>query len=212
MAAAGDIYMVFDIKNPKNLKAIGRMENANSIGPSVDSGDIDTIKDEPNLQKLSANIDKVFEVNDSVIVKLVKIANEILYIPGFVVEVVPAVAASEAPTYNIGLAKDRTIIGVEEKNIARNIPLKEPLPASAVPGEEGWFFSDTVLLSLLGPNQEITYAAYAAKASDITTNPNGVRKIKVKSLKMSDASVGENDSYELTDPIDLAEKKKYNPS
>ena len=185
MAEKGDIYMVFDKAiGTKTLKAIGTMETTDKIGTPIVgiSGTIPDIKHKPIqlLATLSANIDKVFKVNESVIVKLDDGGGtEFLYIPGFVVAVVPDPAGG-SPTYNIGLAKNSTIIGVKEKNIARNVQLAA--------GDEGWFFSDTVLVSLLGPSQEITYDNYVRQVADIISDPNGARKIKATAVNLGSES------------------------
>jgi len=177
MALAGDIYMVFDkdISTP-TLKAMGKMDTTDKIGTPIDgiSGTIPDIKRKPIqlLATLSANIDKVFKVNESVIVKLEDGGGtEFLYIPGFVVGPVPA--PGPGAKYNIGLAKDREITGVEEKNIARNVPLKV--------GEAGWFFSDVVLGNIVkgnGDNKKMTYANYVAQVAEIISSVNGARKIE----------------------------------
>jgi len=195
MAAAGDIYMVFKQDDLTKLKAMGKMESNNTIGASVNDIEVDTNDvGQKNMlkSKFAAKLDKEFKVTDSVIVKLEK-DDSFLYIPGFVVEVVAAAAAA-APTYNIGVAKDSTITAVKEENIAKNVPLTVD--------QEGWFFSDTVLSSLLDGTQTITYTDYAKKAEDIITKVDGARKIKVDNT----TKIGSDDAYEINPAIVLAGK------
>ena len=195
--------MVFDKDIKKQaLKAMGTMKNANEIGTPIDSISGNTKAFSPiQLTTLSANIDKVFAKDESVIVKL-KDADKILYIPGFVVE------GGGAAPYTIGLAKDITITGVDEQNIAKNIQLDD------ADNNEGWFFSDAVLGSFAGAGNSTTYGEYIKKIEDITTHANSVRKIKVSSLASSPDAIKkasettpptspDKDSYELTAVITL---------
>jgi hypothetical protein len=196
MSEAGDIYMVFKPDDPTKLKAMGKMKSNDTIGASVNDIEVDTNDvGQKNMlkSKFAAKLDKEFNVTDSVIVKLEK-GGSFLYIPGFVVEVVAAAAAAAAPTYNIGVAKDSTITAVKEENIAKNVPLTA--------GQEGWFFSDTVLGSLLDGTQTITYEKYAIKAEDIITKVNGARKIKVENT----IKIGSDDAYEINPAIVLDAK------
>lgn len=195
----GDIYMVFDkdIATP-TLKAMGTMASVNDMGLNIITAAVDPSDPKNNkaiTEKFAANFDKIFAPNESVIVKLEN-GGEFLYIPGFVESVVPGAPA----TYTIGVAKDREITGVEEKNIAKNVPLTD-----AAGNNEGWFFSDTVLGSLLESTQTITYNNYNTKIKDIIASKDGARKIKAIRLFNSDSSKPDNDSYEI-DTIKLGEK------
>jgi hypothetical protein len=210
----GDIYLIFDKENPGKLKAMGKMKDAKQMAEPVKevSGEVATIKADPKIkQRISSNLNRKFEKGYSVIVKL-EHDNKFLYIPGFVVDI--EVAGDGSMRYKIGVAKDKTITGVQQNQIARNDAL-EPANPPNPPNNEGWFFSDVVLGSLLdGNNTELDYKAYAAKMDDIITNANGVRKITVQSLtsspdaikkasETSPATTADQDSYQLTDPIEL---------
>jgi hypothetical protein len=190
----GDIYMVFD--SNEKLHAIGKMEDVDIFGPNIITDPIDiqdANKRKTVKSKFAAKLDKEFEVEGSVIVKLEK-GGSFLYIPGFVEKIEQAPSAGTPGKYTIGIARDSRITEVNEENIAKNVPLGI--------NEEGWFFSDTVLGSLLDGNQSISYTDYANKAGEIITKVDGARKITATALAKSDPTKPE-DSYTI-DPINLA--------
>jgi len=153
MAAAGDIYMVFDKTEPTILKAMGKMTDNNTIGASVNDNEVDTkIQVEKDMlkSKFAAKSSGQLNNGDSVIVKLAH-DGKFLYIPGFVVD-----TNRDAGPYKIGVAPGRTIINVLEENIVKNRKLEID--------EKGWFFSDIVLGQVVKgeatDNKELGYDEY----------------------------------------------------
>ena len=209
----GDIYLIFDKENPDLLKAMGKMNDAKQMADPIKevSGEVNKIKTNQKLkQRISSNLNRKFETGYSVIVKLQHNSN-FLYIPGFVVGIQMGTGQNGSNLYKIGVAKDKTITGVQQNQIARNDALEPANPLN----NEGWFFSDVVLGSLLdGNNTELEYQQYAEKMEEIIRNTDGVRKITVQSLtsspdakkKASETSPPtspDQDSYQLTDKITL---------
>jgi hypothetical protein len=147
-----DIYLVFDKDNNRTLKAMGKMHDNTTIGERVNDVVVDTRnKDEKEvlIEKFAANTSSVFNIEESVVVKLEDGGN-FLYIPGFVVDV-----DSSAGLYKIGVETGRTITAVPKENIRHNRKLKS--------GEKGWFFSDIILGQVVknkGDQKEMNYDTY----------------------------------------------------